>query len=138
MRLRETNGGNWEGKTGTQNREEDFENFVKWIDGQDNPAGDIGERRSEVASRARAAITDALAGKTDQLLVVATHGGTARCVIGDYLELPLSHWAKVGGLSNASWSLLAQSHAKGWYLEEHNAGSIPEELLGVESGSSEN
>jgi probable phosphoglycerate mutase len=54
------------------------------------------------------------------------------------LELPLSHWAKVGGLSNASWSLLAQSQAKGWYLEEHNAGSIPEELLGVESGSSEN
>ena len=137
-RLRETNGGNWEGKTGTQNREEDFENFVKWIDGQDNPAGDIGERRSEVASRARAAITDALAGKTDQLLVVATHGGTARCVIGDYLELPLSHWAKVGGLSNASWSVLAQSQAKGWYLEEHNAGSITEELLGVESGSSEN
>ena len=48
--LRETNGGNWEGKTGAQNREEDFENFVKWIDGQDNPAGVIGERRSEVAS----------------------------------------------------------------------------------------
>ena len=138
VRLRETNGGNWEGKTGSQNREEDFENFVKWIDGQDNPAGVIGERRSEVASRARAAITDALAGKSDQLLVVATHGGTARCVIGDYLELPLSHWAKVGGLSNASWSLLAQSPTKGWYLEEHNAGSIPEELLGVESGSSEN
>ena len=116
----------------------DLENFVKWIDGHDNPAGVIGERRSEVASRARAAITDALAGKTDQLLVVATHGGTARCVIGDYLELPLTHWAKVGGLSNASWSVLAQSQAKGWYLEEHNAGSIPEELLGVESGSSEN
>ena len=34
--------------------------------------------------------------------------------------------------------ILAQSQAKGWYLEEHNAGSIPEELLGVESGSSEN
>jgi probable phosphoglycerate mutase len=47
----------------------------------------------------------------------------------------LTHWAKIGGLSNASWSILAQSPNKGWYLEEHNAGSIPEELLGVESGS---
>jgi probable phosphoglycerate mutase len=134
-RLRETNGGNWEGKTGTQNREEDFENFIKWIDGQDNPAGIVGERRSEVAARARAAITEALKDKTDQLIVFTTHGGTARCVLGDFLELPLTHWAKIGGLSNASWSILAQSPNKGWYLEEHNAGSIPEELLGVESGS---
>jgi probable phosphoglycerate mutase len=137
QRLRETNGGNWEGKTGAQNKEEDFANFFRWIDGDDNPAGVVGERRSEVAARARAAITDALGEETDQLLVVATHGGTARCVLGDYLQLPLSHWGKLGGLSNASWSLLQQS-SKGWYLEEHNAGSIPEELLGVESGASEN
>jgi probable phosphoglycerate mutase len=136
--LRETNGGLWEGKTGAENRAEDFQNFIRWIDGDDNPAGTTGEKRSEVAARAVGVINEVLEGKSDQLLVVATHGGTARCVIGDYLELPLSHWAKIGGLSNASWSLLAQSPAKGWYLEEHNAGSIPEELLGVESGSSEN
>ena len=134
VRLRETNGGNWEGKTGAQNREEDYENFVKWIDGQDNPAGDIGERRSEVASRARAAITDALVGKTDQLLVVATHGGTARCLIGHYLHLPMAHWGKIGGLSNARWSIL-QTSPKGWYLAEHNAGSILEPVFGEESGA---
>ena len=31
--LRETNGGLWEGKTGSQNRAEDFHNFIRWIDG---------------------------------------------------------------------------------------------------------
>jgi probable phosphoglycerate mutase len=79
-----------------------------------------------------------LGDKSDQLFVFTTHGGTARCVLGDFLQLPLTHWAKIGGLSNASWSILAQSPNKGWYLEEHNAGSIPEELLGVESGSTSN
>ena len=54
--LRETNGGNWEGKTGEENRRDDFENFVRWIDGHDHPAGGIGERRSEVAARAVNAI----------------------------------------------------------------------------------
>jgi probable phosphoglycerate mutase len=43
--LRETNGGNWEGKTGAENRAEDLQNFIRWIDGEDNPAGTTGERR---------------------------------------------------------------------------------------------
>ena len=30
--LRETNGGLWEGKTGAENRAEDFQNFVRWIE----------------------------------------------------------------------------------------------------------
>ena len=33
--LRETNGGNWEGKTGEQNREEDHERFTGWLSGAD-------------------------------------------------------------------------------------------------------
>ena len=41
-RLRETNGGHWEGKTGAQNRAEDYERFIRWIDGNDDPAGAIG------------------------------------------------------------------------------------------------
>ncbi len=132
--LRETNGGLWEGKTGAENRAEDFQNFIRWIDGEDNPAGTTGERRSEVAARAVAAISEALADKTDQLLIVATHGGTARCVLGDLLQLPLSHWGVIGGLSNASWSIL-QRNPRQWNLIEHNAGSIPEPVYGEESGA---
>ena len=133
-RLRETNGGHWEGKTGAENRAVDLENFVRWIDGNDNPAGTIGERRSEVAARATKAINEALAGKDDQLLVVTTHGGTARCLIGHLLQLPISHWGVVGGLSNASWSIV-QTNPRGWHLVEHNAGSIPEPVFGEESGA---
>ena len=69
-RLRETDGGNWEGKTGDVIRETDIENFIRWIDGDDNPAGDVGERRSDVAARATAAIYEALEGKTNQTLVI--------------------------------------------------------------------
>lgn len=132
--LRETHGGNWEGKTGEENRRDDFENFVRWIDGEDHPAGQIGERRSEVASRAVTAIHQALDGKENQLLVVATHGGTARCVIGHLLQLPISSWGTIGGLSNACWSVLG-SNPRGWHLIEHNAGSLPEIVLGEESGA---
>jgi probable phosphoglycerate mutase len=136
--LRETNGGNWEGKTGKENRAEDFANFVRWIDGDDNPAGGIGETRSEVADRAVRAIERALAqGGEDQLLIVATHGGTARCVLGKLLQLPQSHWGVIGGLSNAAWSIL-QKNPRGWHLVEHNAGSLPEPIYGEESGAEPN
>ena len=101
-RLRETHGGSWEGKTGAENRAVDLQNFIRWLDGEDIPAGGTGETRSQVAARASAAIDEALAGKDNQLLVVATHGGTARCLLGHYLQLPYSHWARIGGLSNAS------------------------------------
>jgi broad specificity phosphatase PhoE len=133
--LRETNGGNWEGRTGEENRAEDWANFVRWIDGDNNPAGATGERRTEVAERAVGAIERALANGGDkQLLVVATHGGTSRCVLGKLLNLPQSHWAVIGGLSNAAWSILQYSR-RGWSLMEHNAGSIPEPIYGEESGA---
>ena len=132
--LRETDGGLWEGKTGAENRAEDFQNFIRWIDGEDNPAGTTGERRSEVAERAIRAIKKALGDKTDQVLIVATHGGTARCILGALLQLPLSHWGVFGGLSNASWSILERTPRQ-WSLVEHNAGSIPEPVYGEESGA---
>lgn len=132
--LRETNGGLWEGKTGAENRAEDFQNFIRWIDGDDNPAGTTGETRSQVADRAVSAIMGELEGKTDQLLIVATHGGTARCVLGQLLQLPLTHWGVIGGLSNASWSIL-ERNPRQWNLMEHNAGSIPEPVYGEESGA---
>jgi probable phosphoglycerate mutase len=67
--LRETDGGLWEGKTGAENRAEDFQNFIRWIDGEDNPAGTTGEKRSDVATRAVSAIKRALGDLDNQLLV---------------------------------------------------------------------
>jgi probable phosphoglycerate mutase len=133
-RLRETNCGKWEGLTGEEIRAVDFENLKEWSLGGDNPAGGTGDRRSEVGARAKSAIEDFLAGKDDETLIVATHGGTARAIIGSYLELPIPYWSKIGGLSNASWSVLSHS-PKGWLLTEHNAGSIPEPVLGQDGAA---
>lgn len=142
-RLRETNGGNWEGKTGAQNRAEDYERFIRWIDGNDEPAGAIGEPRSEVAARATEAIFAALDlndRSLEERLVVVTHGGTARCVLGSLLNLPLQSWGALGGLANASWSVLTDNHHATrltWLLAEHNAFTIPEPVLGEESGGND-
>lgn len=133
-RLRETNCGAWEGLTGEEIRATDLDNLREWSLGGDNPAGGTGDRRSEVGARAKAAIDEFLEGKDGQTLLVATHGGTARSIIGMFLELPIPLWSKIGGLSNASWSVLSHS-PKGWLLTEHNAGSIPEPVLGQDSGS---
>ena len=59
-RLRETNCGNWEGLTGEEIRAVDLDNLREWSLGGDNPAGGIGERRSEVGARGFAAISDFL------------------------------------------------------------------------------
>ena len=132
--LRETNGGHWEGRTGDENRANDAENFLSWLHGADIPAGGVGERRSEVAARAMRSIENQMANATGTVVFV-THGGTARCIIGSILNLPFEHWSRVGGLSNASWSVLEKNAMGRWYLAEHNAGSIPEPNFGNESGS---
>lgn len=143
QRLRETHGGSWEGKTGAENRADDYERFIRWIDGNDEPAGGDGEKRSEVAARAIAAIHSALTLEDRGLqerLVVVTHGGTARCVLGSLLRLPMSSWGALGGLANASWSVLTDNHHAEqlqWLLAEHNAFSIPEPVLGEESGGND-
>ncbi len=132
-RLRETNGGNWEGKTGLENRANDSARFIGWISGDDGPAGEIGERRSEVALRAEAAAHAALQ-SAEGTVVFVTHGGTARCLLGKLLGLNFADWSSLGGLSNAQWSVLEYSkYLNRWTLSEHNAGSIPEPVFGNEA-----
>jgi glucosyl-3-phosphoglycerate phosphatase len=38
----------------------------------------------------------------------------------------------VSGLNNCHWSLLRE-HGERWVLEEHNAGSLPQEVVGDEA-----
>ena len=130
--LRETDGGNWEGKTGAENRAKDENKFIGWLHGDDFPAGDIGERRSEVAARARKVIDREMI-DADGAVVFVTHGGAAHCILGSILELPFEKWSSLGGLSNASWSVLEKNSVGRWFLSEHNAGSIPEPVFGNES-----
>ena len=135
--LRETHGGNWEGKTEDQNHAEDPENFRTWLTGKDVKAGAIGESRKDVAIRARAAVDRAINGdikSSSGTIIFVTHGGTARCLMGSLLNLPFDNWAALGGLSNACWSVL-EPKSHGWTLVEHNAGSIPEPVFGTETSS---
>jgi glucosyl-3-phosphoglycerate phosphatase len=131
--LRETNGGNWEGKTEDENFAADPENFRAWLTGKDVKAGAIGESRKDVALRARAAFDRATRDATGTLIFV-THGGTTRCLLGSLLNLPFDNWAALGGLSNACWSVL-EPKEQSWTLVEHNAGSIPEPVFGTETSS---
>jgi glucosyl-3-phosphoglycerate phosphatase len=129
-RLRETNGGVWEGKTGAEIRATDLERYRQWRAGVDVAAGGA-ETRTDVADRAVAAITHALASVPDDgLLVAVTHGGTARASIGRLLGLPSDHWRVIGGLANACWSVLSLGLGGQWRLTEHNAGSLPEPVVG--------
>ena len=103
--------------------------YVAWIAGDDVPAGGS-ETRSQVGDRAvvavRAAVEELDAGG---LVVVASHGGTIRAVIGRMLDLPVDHWRVLGGLANCCWSVLEEGRT-GWRLVEHNAGSLPQVVLG--------
>ncbi len=131
-RLRETYGGRWQGRTATELAAEDHDRYLAWRAGEDVPAGG-GERRTEVAARVVPAISDALADVSPLgTLVVVTHGGSARAAIGTMLDLPLDRWAVVGGLANCSWSVLEEAPPSGWRLVEHNAGSLPEPVMGDE------
>lgn len=125
--LRETHGGTWEGRYAAELR--DDPSYLAWRAGDDVRAGGA-ESRSDVADRAAPAVlrwADDLG--SDDVLVVASHGGTIRSVLGRLLGLPVDQWRLLGGLANACWSVIEPGHA-GWRLTEHNAGSLPEPVLG--------
>ena len=135
QRLRETYGGRWQGRTVAELREQDPQDYAAWRSGADVAAGG-GERRSEVATRVVAAVIDALTGvPAGGVLVVTTHGGSARGAIGSLLDLPVDCWSVIGGLANCCWSVLEEvvaGSARSWRLVEHNAGSLPEPVMSDE------
>jgi probable phosphoglycerate mutase len=133
VRLRETFGGTWQGRSRAEIDVDDPGAFEAWLVGLGlRPGG--GETRGEVGDRAVAAVVDALERvPPGGVLVVVTHGGTARALVGRMTGLPEEYWAALGGLANCHWSVLGESSmAAGprWRLLEHNAGSLPEPVLG--------
>lgn len=139
--LRETDGGQWQGRTRDEIIAADPELFQAWVAGHDiRPPG--GERRSEVVARVVSAVerhlADLPAGGT---LVVVSHGGAIRGAIGGLLGLAPEQWSSLGVLSNCAWSVLGEvtlpaepggTPVTRWRLEEYNAKSAPEEALGAD------
>lgn len=125
--LRETNGGDWQGRYADELTADP--QYVAWLAGGDVAAGGA-ETRSQVGDRAAAAVNEVVAElEAGRLAVVASHGGTIRAVIGRMLGLPVDQWRVFGGLANCCWSVLEES-GSGWRLVEHNAGSLPEVVMG--------
>ena len=127
--LRETFAGNWQGLNDGEIQERYADDFVAWRRGELVRRGG-GELESEVADRVVPAILRGLEkvppGGT---LVVATHGGAARVAIGRMIGMPEDLWGALGGLSNCAWSVLGEAK-RGWRLLEHNAGTLPEPVIG--------
>jgi broad specificity phosphatase PhoE len=134
--LRETFAGTWQGLTRAEINAIDPKTFASWIGGEDvRPGG--GESRSEVAERVAAAVErHAALLRPGGTLVVVTHGGATRAGIGKILDLPVDHWASLGGLVNCAWSVLERMEpgvGRRWRLTEHNARSLPEDVVGDEA-----
>ncbi|MET9435550.1 histidine phosphatase family protein [Streptomyces sp. NPDC006551] len=127
--LRETYAGEWQGLTHDEIVARYGEQYAAWKRGEPVRRGG-GELETEVADRAAPVVlehVDKL--PEDGTLVVVSHGGTIRTTIGRLLELEARHWESLGGLSNCCWSVLGEG-ARGWRLLEHNAGTLPEPVLG--------
>ncbi|MFH8615521.1 histidine phosphatase family protein [Streptomyces sp. NPDC017979] len=127
--LRETYAGVWQGLTHQEIIERHHEQYAAWKRGEPVRRGG-GELETEVADRAAPVVLGhAEKLPEDGTLVVVSHGGTIRTTIGRLLGLDSHHWESLGGLSNCCWSVLGEG-ARGWRLLEHNAGTLPEPVLG--------
>ncbi len=127
--LRETYAGVWQGLTHEEIIASYGDQYAAWKRGEPVRRGG-GELESEVADRAAPVVLRHAEKLPDNgTLVVVSHGGTIRTTIGRLLGLRPQHWESLGGLSNCCWSVLGEG-ARGWRLLEHNAGTLPEPVLG--------
>jgi glucosyl-3-phosphoglycerate phosphatase len=127
--LRETFAGVWQGLTHDEIVGKYGLEYTAWKRGEPVRRGG-GELETEVADRAAPVVLHH-AEKLPECgtLVVVSHGGAIRTTIGRLLGLEAHHWEGLGGLSNCCWSVLGEG-ARGWRLMEHNAGTLPEPVLG--------
>ncbi|WP_121175110.1 histidine phosphatase family protein [Streptomyces sp. 1114.5] len=128
--LRETYAGSWQGLTNAEIRERYPEEYAAWAAGEPVRRGGGGELATEVADRSVPVVLEAAAKlPEDGTLVVVSHGGTIRTMLGRLLDLEPVQWECFGGLSNCCWSVLGRG-ARGWRLLEHNAGTLPQPVIG--------
>lgn len=122
--LRERFGGDWEGLTDEEIRDRYPAERVTW-----NPPN--GEQTSAVGDRVFAALTRIAAGLGDgQVAVVVSHGAALRLGMERFLGLPAEAAGVLGPLANCAWSVLAKRDGTRWRLMEHNAGTLPEPVIG--------
>lgn len=122
-RLRETNLGIWQGKTSEEVDEQWPGGRQIWqTDPTWSPPG--GESRVEVAVRAFEVVADLDSNEAVSTVLICSHGGLMAAITGHLLELPLTAWAKLGGIGNCHWNVLERRTSSGlaWRLIAYNAG----------------
>jgi probable phosphoglycerate mutase len=121
--LRERSGGSWEGLTDTQIAERYPAERASW-----NPPD--GEPTTAVADRVGGALRRVADNVADGgLAVVVSHGAALRLGLARILGLTEDVFGVLGPLSNCAWSVV-QLRGGRWRLLEHNAGTLPEPVLG--------
>ena len=121
--LRERSGGSWEGLTDRQIGERYPAERATW----DPPDG---ETTTAVADRVSAALRRIAETVSDGgLVVVVSDGAALRLGMARMLGLAEDVFNVLGPLSNCSWSVLGLRYGR-WRLLEHNAGTLPEPVLG--------
>jgi glucosyl-3-phosphoglycerate phosphatase len=122
--LTERGGGEWEGLTNAEIKARYPDDYRRW----QAPGG---ETSADVAKRVGAALEGAIGNMPDDgPLVVVSHGAALRLGMATLLGFPEELWDRLGGLANCNWSVVAEMRNGGWRLVEHNAGTLPEPVLG--------
>jgi broad specificity phosphatase PhoE len=105
VRLRELDIGWWTGRTLAEIAERDPQGLAAWRDGRDVP-GDM-ERMDDFRARTRAALDDLLAKLGDEgTLLVFTHGGVVRALVGAALDVEGYEGRRLAGVANGSLTSL--------------------------------
>jgi probable phosphoglycerate mutase len=126
--LRERHGGCWEGLTDTEIRERYPEAHATWTPPDGEAGSAVAERVATALARTAAALADQVTGH-DGLAVVVSHGAALRLGMSRLLGLTDDLYGVLGPLANCSWSVLGVRNGR-WRLQEHNAGTLPEPVLG--------
>jgi glucosyl-3-phosphoglycerate phosphatase len=126
--LRERSGGSWEGLTDTEIRERWPEEHAAWAPPDGEASAAVADRVAAALARTAATVAEQVTGR-DGLAVVVSHGAALRLGMSRLLGLPDELFSALGPLSNCSWSVLGVRYGR-WRLQEHNAGTLPEPVLG--------
>jgi glucosyl-3-phosphoglycerate phosphatase len=126
--LRERSGGSWEGLTDAEIRARNPVEYAAWMPPDGESRVLVADRVAAALRRAVTTVAEQVTGR-DGLAVVVSHGAALRLGMSRLLGMPEDLFDVLGPLSNCSWSVLGMRHGR-WRVLEHNAGTLPEPVLG--------
>ena len=121
--LRERSGGSWEGLTDREIAERYPAERASWNPPDGEPTIAVADRVAGALRRVADNIADG------GLAVVVSHGAALRLGLARILGLTEDVFGVLGPLSNCAWSVVGLRNGR-WRLLEHNAGTLPEPVLG--------